>query len=135
MNSSPAVAEVEPLILVDTSSWIHMLRTSGDPAVRARVQAAPASGQARWCPLVQLELWSGARGRHEQNVLRHFAQVLPELPIDQEVWSSAFELARRAPSHDVTVPTADLVIAACARRRGVALETADSDFELLDQVR
>lgn len=135
MNSSPAVAGAEPLILVDSSSWIHMLRTNGDPAVRARVQAALASGQACWCPLVQLELWNGARGRHEQNVLQHFAEVLPELPIDQEVWSSAFDLARRARSHGIKVPTTDLVIAACARRHGVALETADSDFELLDRVR
>ena len=135
MNSSPAVAREEPVILVDTSSWIHMLRSSGDPAIRARVEAALASGQACWCPLVQLELWNGARGRYEQNVLRHFAEVLPELPIDQEVWSSAFDLARRARSHGVTVPTTDLVITACAKRHGVAVETADSDFELLDRVR
>ncbi len=106
-----------------------MLRTSGGPAVRARVQAALASGQACWCPLVQLELRDGARGCHEQNVLRHFAEVLPELPIDQEVLSSAFDLAHRARSHGVTVPTTDLVIATCARRHGVALETAGSDFE------
>ena len=135
MNSNPAAARAEPLILIDTSSWIHMLRPSGDPAVRDRVQAALASGQACWCPLVQLELWNGARGDHEQKVLRHFAEVLPELPMDEEVWSSAFDLARRARSHGVTVPTTDLMIAACARRHGVTLETADSDFELLQQVR
>ena len=37
-----------------------MLRPGGDPTVRARVEAALTTGQARWCPLVQLELWNGA---------------------------------------------------------------------------
>ena len=32
----PRAAGTEPLIPVDTSSWIHMLRPSGDPAVRRR---------------------------------------------------------------------------------------------------
>jgi predicted nucleic acid-binding protein len=31
----------------------------------------------------------------------------------------------------VSVPASDIVIAACARRHGAELETADSDFELL----
>ena len=135
MNSRPRGAGTEPLVLIDTSSWIHMLRPSGDPNVRSRVQNALASGQACWCPLVQLELWNGAQGRHEQKVLRDFAQVLPELPIDGEVWQQAFDLARRARSQGVTVPTTDLIIAACARRHDVALETADSDFALLASVR
>ena len=123
------------MILIDTSSWIHMLRPSGAPNVRSRVEAALANGQACWCPLVRLELWNGARGRRERTVLHHFEAVLPELPIDAEVWSAAFDLARRARSHGVTVPTTDLTIAACAMRHDVTLETADSDFELLDAVR
>jgi predicted nucleic acid-binding protein len=31
----------------------------------------------------------------------------------------------------VSVPATDILIAACARRHGAALETADADFELL----
>ena len=112
-----------------------MLRPGGDPNARSRVEAALASGQAGWCPLVQLELWNGALGRRERTVLHHFEAVLPELPIDAEVWSAAFDLARRARAQGITVPTTDLIIAACARRHHATLETADSDFELLDEVR
>ena len=112
-----------------------MLRPSGDPNVRSRVETALANGQACWCPLVRLELWNGARGRRERTVLHHFEAVLPELPIDTEVWSAAFDLARRAGSQGVTVPATDLIIAACAGRHDATLETADSDFELLDAVR
>ena len=108
-----------------------MLRPNGDPAVRARVEAALTGGQACWCPLVQLELWNGARGGREQEVLRKFASALPELSIDEAVWQEAYDLAKRARARGITVPAADLVIAACARRHGAALETADTDFLLL----
>lgn len=119
------------MILIDTSSWIHMLRPNGDPAVRGRVEAALTAGQACWCPLVQLELWNGARGEREQGVLREFASALPELSIDEAVWREAYDLAKRARARGITVPAADLVIAACARHHGAALETADTDFALL----
>ena len=112
-----------------------MLRPNGDAAVRARVQAALTSGQACWCPVVQLELWNGARGRQEHRVLRDFARTLPELPMDEAVWQAAYELARRARAQGVTVPATDVTIAACARRHGAALETADADFQLLMSVR
>lgn len=119
------------MILIDTSSWIHLLRPEGDPAVRRRVEAALLSGDACWCPLVQLELWNGARGSREKRVLRDFVEALPNLPIDDEVWRSAYELARRARASGVTAPAADIVIAACARRHGARLESADSDFDAL----
>ena len=73
-----------------------MLRRNGDPAVRVRVEMALRTGQACWCPLVQLELWNGAGGQQEQKALREFARVLPELRIDDEVWRIAHDLARRA---------------------------------------
>ena len=108
-----------------------MLRTSGDPAVRARVEAALTSGQACWCPPVQLELWNGARGQRELAVLREIAAAIPELPIDEDVWETAFDLARRARGNGVTVPAIDVVIAACAIRHGADLESSDTDFDLL----
>ena len=108
-----------------------MLRPQGDPTVRSRVEAALTAGQACWCPLVQLELWNGARGQQERKVLRDFARTLPELPIDAGVWQEAYDLSRRARSRGVTVPSTDVVVAACARYHGAVLESADTDFDLL----
>jgi predicted nucleic acid-binding protein len=122
------------VILVDSSSWIHFLRPNGDPVVRARVEAALMAGEACWCPLVRLELWNGAAGDRDRKVLRDFEAVLPELPIDGEVWAGAYELARCARAAGVSVPATDILIAACARRHGAELETADSDFERLAAV-
>ena len=122
------------MILVDTSSWIHLLRPDGDPVVRARVEEALTTGRACWCQVVQLELWNGARGDRERKVLRRFADTLPELSIDSDVWRAAYDLARRSRSRGVTVPATDVLIAACAAHHGAAIESADTDFELLASV-
>ena len=119
------------MILIDGSSWIHFLRPTGDPVVRARVAAALTAGEACWCPLVRLELWNGAAGDRDRKNLVDFESVLPELTIDNDVWTSAYDLARRARAAGISVPATDILIAACALRHGTELETADSDFERL----
>jgi predicted nucleic acid-binding protein len=122
------------LILIDSSSWIHLLRPRGDSIVCERVQRALEGGEACWCPVVRLELWNGAGGDHEKKVLRDFERVLPELPIDEAVWRSAYDLARRARAAGVSVPATDVLIAACARHHGAELEHSDSDFAQLSKL-
>ena len=68
-------------------------------------------------------------------MLQNFAAVLPELPINENVWSAAYELARRARAKGVTVPATDVAIAACAQVHGADLESTDSDFQWLRRVR
>jgi predicted nucleic acid-binding protein len=41
----------------------------------------------------------------------------------------SFDLARRCRAAGVTVPATDVLIDACARRHGAALEQADADFD------
>ena len=122
------------MILIDSSSWIHLLRPNGDPAVRSRVENALQSGEACWCPLIQIELWNGAGGNQEKKVLRDFAKVLPELLITDDVWHTAYDLARHARERGITIPASDLVIAACAQYHKAGLETADSDFARLEDL-
>lgn len=122
------------MILVDSSSWIHLLRPHGDAQVRARVERALQAGEACWCPVVRLELWNAASGDHDKKVLRDFERLLPELPIDADVWDAAYNLARRARAAGISVPATDLLIAACARRHGADLEHSDADFVNLDKL-
>jgi predicted nucleic acid-binding protein len=122
------------LLLVDTSSWIHLLRPSGDPRVRARVERALQGGQACWYPIVRLELWNGAGGEREKKALRDFERLLPELGIDDDVWRGAYELARKARSGGMLIPATDLLIAACAKRHDTDLEHSDSDFDQLGKL-
>jgi predicted nucleic acid-binding protein len=119
------------MVLVDTSSWIHMLRADGDKAVRARVEALLVAGTACWCPLVRLELWNGARGDRDKKALRDFENRLEELPITGDVWTLAYSLAKKARSSGATAPASDILIAACAQFHEMPLEHADSDFDRL----
>lgn len=119
------------MVLIDSSAWIHWFRPNGDKAVAARVDAALQAGDAAWCPVVRLELWNGAAGAHEQKVLRKLRQLLPELPITDDVWDDACTLAREARAAGHSVPATDLLIFACARRHGAELEHTDSDFDHL----
>lgn len=108
-----------------------MLRPNGDAATRARVEHALLAGEACWCPIVRLELWNGAGGTREKKVLRDLERLLPELLITNEVWDTAYDLARKARAGAVTIPASDLLIAACARFYVAELETADHDFTLI----
>ena len=91
-------------------------------------------GEACWCPIVRLELWNGAGGEREKKALRDFERLLPELGIDDEVWTGAYELARKARSVGVSIPATDLLIAACAQRHDADLEHSDSDFTQLEKL-
>ncbi len=122
------------MVLIDTSSWIHFLRPDGDGVVRDRVESALIHGEACWCPLVRLELWNGASRKKEQRILEEFERVIPELPVNGEVWRCSIDLARNARARGVTIPATDILIAACARHHGVAIETADSDFGMIASI-
>ena len=122
------------MILVDTSAWIHFLRTGGDAQVTDRVRAALEGGDACWCDMVRLELWNGAGGAREKKVLREFDAALPLLPTTDAVWTRSRELATACRETGITVPATDLLIAACAFEHGVPIECSDADFERIRSV-
>ena len=89
------------------------------------------AGEAAWCPLVRVELWNGARGNRERTVLTAMEKEIVSLEIGPAVWDEAAALARSARGRGVTVPVTDLLVAACARHHGVAVEHNDSHFALI----
>jgi predicted nucleic acid-binding protein len=96
------------------------------------VERALTDGEACWCSLVRLELWNGAGGTREAAVLKDLERALPELAINDDVWSLSYNLARKARGSGITVPATDLLIAACAKHHGAEIETADADFAAID---
>ena len=118
-------------VLVDSSLWVHQLRKSGDPALRDRVNALLASGEAAWCPAVRLELWRGVTNDVERKTLRHYEALLPNYEISPEVWDRAIQLADRGRSAGVTVPLTDLLVFACAKLNGPDVAHHDSHFDEL----
>ena len=119
------------MTLVDSSAWIHSLRTDGDPTMTGRVRLLLETGEAAWCPIVRLELWNGARGEHEKRVLREMERDLTELVFSQPVWHESYDLARKARRGGITAPATDVLIAACARHYDVDVEHDDEHLAAL----
>ncbi|GAB4108255.1 MAG: type II toxin-antitoxin system toxin ribonuclease VapC11 [Acidobacteriota bacterium] len=117
--------------LIDTSSWIEALRRNGDEETRERVRMLLVNGSAAWCDMIRLELWHGAGGPAEAEMIRRLEEDLPSLPLTDGVWQTACELGRRARAAGLTVPSTDLVIFACAQHHGATLEHRDRHFDLI----
>jgi predicted nucleic acid-binding protein len=117
--------------LIDTSAWIQALRPDGDSETKAQVTTLLEAGEAAWCAMVRLELWNGAQGEHERRVLQEMERTLPDLEMSAAVWKLAEELARTARKRGRTIPSTDLLIAACARHHEVEVEHRDAHFDEL----
>jgi predicted nucleic acid-binding protein len=116
------------MTLVDASSWIEFLRGRTSEPGR-RVAALLESGEAAWCEITMVELWNGARGQPEKAALKEFEADLQLCLITEQVWAQARNLASRCREKGLTIPTADIVVAACAVHYGVALEHCDRHFD------
>ena len=86
--------EKDEIVLVDTSSWIEALRTSGRADVRERVRNLLLNGLAAWCDMVAVELWNGAKGDYEKKKLMEFEKQITCLQTSVEVWQLARSLAQ-----------------------------------------
>ena len=102
--------------------------------MRRRVEELLETGEAAWCPIVRLELWNGARGESERAVLREMDEEIASLDISAAVWDRAVTLASSGRAERITVPVTDILVAACAKHHGVALEHCDGHFDHLSTI-
>jgi predicted nucleic acid-binding protein len=123
--------EKDEKVLIDTSSWIEALRSSGRAEVRERVKDLLINGAATWCDMVAVELWNGAKGDYEKRKLMEIEKQITCLPTTVESWQLARRLAQRCRKAGHTVPSADLVIVACGLSHDVAIEHCDEHFDLI----
>jgi predicted nucleic acid-binding protein len=122
-------------VLVDTSAWIDALRQVGNPEVRATVRTLTVEGRAVLCDMVLLELWNGAQGPRDQKVLRDLERELPRVPTPPEVWATATDLSQTCRKAGLSVPVADLLIAACAEHHKLRVLHLDAHFDRIAQLR
>jgi predicted nucleic acid-binding protein len=87
--------------------------------------------EAGLCEMVLVELWNGARGEAEKQVLLDLQEVLPVLPIDSRVWLKSVSVAKECRRAGVTAPAADVIIAACALHYGLELEHCDGHLDAI----
>lgn len=123
------------MVLVDTASWIELLRANGRPDVQDRLRSLLKTGQAAWCPVIRLELWRGAGNDRDLRQLMELEAYITVLEINEAVWNESVMLARYAKSKGLTIPTTMLMIAACAKVHGVEIDSIDPHFQQLAKVR
>jgi predicted nucleic acid-binding protein len=116
--------------LVDASSWVEYLRERDSEAGDA-VEALVLSGGAAWCDITLVELWHGVRGTREKRELAEMEEVIERVPVDTTAWGLASKLALRLREKGFTVPTSDIITAACAVAHGMDLEHCDKHFEVI----
>jgi len=114
--------------LVDTSSWIKYLRDSDSDAGN-RVEELVLTGDAGWGDVTAVELWHGVRGAREKRDLAALEQEIALFPVDAEARQKARRLAVQCRQAGLTVPVADIIIAATAARHGLDLEYCDQHFD------
>lgn len=119
------------VVLIDTSSWIEALRSDGQASIRKKVLSLMTSGAAAWCDMVAVELWNGARGHYEKQKLAELEREIICLDTTSEVWKIAKILAQKCKKAGKTVPSADLIIAACALHHRVNIEHCDTHLEFI----
>ena len=116
------------MMLVDTSSWVEYLRHLATEPSR-RVEELLLLDQAGWCDMTIIELWNGARGAREKRELAELEKEITLFAVDATVWQKARKLASRCRDSGLSSPSADIVIAACARHYFLELEHCDTHFD------
>ena len=123
--------------LIDSSAWIPLFRRNhpAAPRLRARIAQLQANGEAATTEPVKLELLRGARDAADYQQLKALLGSLTLLTVTPERWEEAAQLGfRLLRQHGITVPSADLIIAAVAMAHSATLVYRDGDFDLIAKV-
>ena len=121
----------EPLVLVDSSVWIHFLRSGpGDPHYAPMVALLKGARVAtNW--LVRIEVLSGTPTEDSYRMRDADLAALRQLDLTDAVYQSASALRWQLLRRGATIPVVDTLIAACAIYYGCSLLHDDRHFRLL----
>ena len=122
------------MILLETSALIEAWRKNGRGDAKARVESALRSGKAALCQPVILELSAGLKKPEEFKLLQDYLDVLPLLPITDEVWHLAANRARLFRTKGLTVSNFDTLIFATAEHHDANIVTIDRHFAQMRDV-
>lgn len=121
------------MVLVDSSVYIHLLRTGADPVTElaARFEATEIAG----CDLVRCEVLRGVIRPKAKTYLAEFFDLLVHVTMDHRAWKDTEKLAWRLDRSGKVLPLTDVIIAVCALRAGAKVLTRDRHFEMIPELR
>lgn len=118
-------------VLVDTSAWITSFRKVGHPELKEFLKYCISSGFAATCPVVILELLQGCKTGTERNNLRTRLESLDVFSITSPTWERVYALGFSLGRAGLTLPTADLIIAAIALEHDAVVLHQDQHYEMI----
>ena len=120
--------------LIDTSVWIAYVRPKAPEELIKKIDSLIDRDEAFTCPIIILELLSGARDKNEYKQLEEKFSVLPNAPITDEVWKYAWSLSFSLKSKGITIPLTDIIIASVALVHDYPLLHKDNHFEAIKDI-
>jgi predicted nucleic acid-binding protein len=120
-----------PGVLLDTSAWIAFFSPIRHDALKSEVRAALDQERVFTCAVVRAELLVGARDRAGFKRLAELLQSLPQIPIDDDVWSRAAALGFAMRRVGRSISPSDLLIAEACRSRALELWHLDDHYEAI----
>jgi len=121
----------QELALLDTSIWIHYLRSDGQQKLKTAVKRALIEGRVLSCSVVKTEILVGSRDEKSFAKLSEHLEAVPDIPIDGTVWEGAARLGYTLRKKGITIPLPDLLIAEATMQREAVLWHVDNHFEEL----
>lgn len=116
-------------LVVDTSAWARQR----EPQYVERWKATVRAGLVAMCPVVALEILTGARDQPSFEALDRALAALPQAPVTSSVCQAALSASREL-GGSRRLPAADYLIAAAAAERGFGVLHLDGHYDTLAEV-
>ncbi len=122
------------MVIVDSSVWIHFLRTPDTPVGR-ELDRLLDEQKVAVVGIVVAEVLQGTRSRTDYENLKSRLEMLPYVEESRAVWTRVAELAIALRNQGTLTPLTDLLIASLALEGGHDLFTLDDHFRRVPDLR
>jgi predicted nucleic acid-binding protein len=117
------------MILIDTSAWLFALKKDFHPVIKERIEQLLVESDIAICGMIALELLGGTKLEKEYLRLKSRLDSLVYIESDKLLWDLASKLTFDLKRKGLSIPYADIVIAASALKERTILVHADSHFD------
>ena len=122
------------MILLDSSVLMQAQRMP-DSQAALQLRQMLATGEAVVTGPVVMEYMKGAKTSEEVDLFTQFIVSIDYLETDKPVWLTASQLSNRLLRAGLSLPDADIIIAATAIRYDVPLYTLDKGFNRIPELK
>jgi predicted nucleic acid-binding protein len=116
-----------PLVLVDSSLYITLLRRGQDPFIC--LHPFLEATEFATCPIIRVEVLRGRSDPRLREFYSHLLSRMVNLEASHAVWAEVERLAWELDREGNVLPLSDLIIAATALQNGAAVLTFDRHFQ------